>query len=103
MTLKTKAEQSKQDFTALFSCSLFMCEDGDDCWLPHVIIVTADDGSFVSQWCNRRRWTFPDPSPNYTLRTREEPITRERLGLILSNRGSHVWLPVRYVAAVVLL
>lgn len=82
---------------------MFAGDDDDDCWLPHVIFVTADEGSFVSQWCNRRRWTFSDPSTNYTLRTQKEPITRERLGSMLSNRGSPVWLPVGCVAAVVLL
>ena len=52
--------------------------DDDERWLPvittppaHtcVIIVTADDGSFVPHWCNRHRRTFSDPSPNYTLRS----------------------------------
>lgn len=71
--------------------------------LPHVVIVTPADGSFVPHWCNRHRWTFSDPSPNYTLRTQNEPIKREESESMLPNRGeSSVGSPVRYLAAVVL-
>lgn len=48
---------------------------------PHVIIVTPDDGSFVPHWCNRHCWTFSDLSPNYTLRTRDEPIVHQERGV----------------------
>jgi len=64
VTLKIKAPVRECSST-LFDCNLLMCgghdddDDGDDgdCWLPvispppaHVIIVTADDGSFVPHW-----------------------------------------------------
>lgn len=67
----------KRKTTTPYCCNLLMCfGDDDECWLPvitappahtRVIIVTADDGSFVPHWCNRRRGTFSDLSPNYTL------------------------------------
>lgn len=69
---------------------------------PHVVIVSPDDGSFVPHWCNRHCWTFSDLSPNYTLRTRDEPIKKEGSESMLPNRGSSVCLPVTYFAAVVL-
>lgn len=67
-----------------------------------IIIVAADNTSFVPQKCNRCCFSFSDPSPNYTPRTQEEPITREVLGSMLSNRGSPVRLALGYKTAVVL-
>lgn len=86
-----------------------MCDgDDDDCWLPVIIAPPADmslllnDRSFVAHWRNRPCWTFSDPSTNYTLRTENEPIVGEQFGSVLSNRGSPVLLPVRYVVVLVL-
>lgn len=57
VTLNIKAptcDSSEQSSTTLSSRNPLMCASDDVCWLPvitappaHVIIVTADDGSFV--------------------------------------------------------
>lgn len=107
-------DSSKQSSTSLYSHNLLMCGGGDDddcSWLP-VITAPPAHMSLLSQQMmghlcltggNRHRWTFSDPSPNYTLRTWEETIKKDPLRSALSNSRPPVccWT-VRYVAAVVL-
>ncbi|KAK5857370.1 hypothetical protein PBY51_010622 [Eleginops maclovinus] len=85
-------------------------DDDDDCRL---VVITAPPShmsllaqQMMGHLCltggNRHCWTFSDPSPNYTLRTWEEPIKKQPLGSVVSYRGSSVCMPVSYEAAVVL-
>lgn len=108
LEIKQSTDYQLPCFSAIFSCVRWW-------WLlaachpcsasTHVIIVTADDRSFVPHWCNRPFWSFTDRSTNYTLRTREEPIRSKakHLDQYCPMGGSRVWLLIRHRTAVVLL
>lgn len=96
MTLKIKAPVSESSIPY----NLLMCCDDDDddgdCWLP-VITPPPAHMSLLSQQmmghlcltgANRHRWTFSDPSSNYTLRTRRQPIKTAPPG----TRAVHLWM-----------
>lgn len=102
MTLKIKAEQK----TTPYSCNLLTCGgDDDDCWLIVITAPLAHMSLLSQQMMSHLCLTGATGIAGafLTLRTQEEPITRQATGSMLSNRGSPVWLAVRYGATVVLL